>query len=140
MSEPSSVMPREEDKVVMEEGFEPFSLINIMKKNGRYIAVAKEKISAGGLIEKSTFVVSPYRTNEPDRRATVLANVFPVFPFDGGKAMIRLFAENSLAEGDELFIDYTDLYAQDEVSQESHFDDIPTMNNMDLDEQIYAKL
>ena len=174
MSEPSSVMSREEDEVVMEEGFEPFSLINIMKKNGRYVAVAKEKISAGELIEKSTFIVSPYRANEPDRRATVLANVFPVFPcacdtckvmgpsiiipsgnmmliqhsrkpnikisFDGGQAMIRLFAENSLAKGDELFMNYTDLYAQDEVSQESHFDDAPSMHNMDLEQQIYAKL
>ena len=174
MSEPSSVMPREEEEVVMEEGFEPFSLIDILRKNGRYVAVAKKNISAGELIEKSTFVVSPYRANEPDRRATVLANVFPVFPcscdtckvmgpsiiipsgnmmliqhsrkpnikisFDGGKAMIRLFAENSLTKGDELFIDYTDLYAQDEVSQEAHFDDVPTMNNMDLDKQIYAQL
>jgi SET domain-containing protein len=60
--------------------------------------------------------------------------------FDGGQAMIRLFAENSLAKGDELFMNYTDLYAQDEVSQESHFDDAPSMQNMDLEQQIYAQL
>ena len=172
MSEQDSAIPRKDDEVVMEEGFEPLSLIHTMKKNGRHIAVSTRKIRAGELIERSTFMISPYRANEPDRRSAVLANIFPVFPcacetckvmgpsiiipsgnmmliqhsrkpnieikFDSDEGMIRLFSVNELEKDDELFINYLDLYPKNELHQESHFTDIPTMK--DLDKQIYAQL
>lgn len=72
--------PREEDAPVFEEGFTPLSQMTVLKKNGRYVAVAKKNIKPGELIEKCGFVVLPYKSNEPDSRSKLLANFLPVLP------------------------------------------------------------
>tara|TARA_Y100001972_G_C7604559_1_gene302980 strand:+ start:255 stop:866 length:612 start_codon:yes stop_codon:yes gene_type:complete len=165
---------REDASPVMEPAFDPFSLLTVMKKNSRYVAVINTNVAAGQLIEKSTFVITPYRVNEPDRRASVLANNFPALPcacdtckimgpsivvpsgnmmliqhsrksnikilFDSTNAMINLYASSDLKKGDELFINYMDLYPEDELSQEDHFSDIPSMQNMDLDKRVMEEL
>lgn len=71
---------REESEPVFEEGFTPVTNIAVVKKNGRYIGVATRKLRVGELVEKSGFVGLPYRSNEPDTRAKVLANFLPVIP------------------------------------------------------------
>ena len=73
-------LEREEDNPVFEEGFTPVTNITVVKKNGRYVAVATRKIRQGELVEKSGFVGLPYRSNEPDQRAKILANFLPVIP------------------------------------------------------------
>lgn len=73
-------LEREEDSPVFEEGFTPVTNITVVKKNGRYVAVATRKIRQGELVEKSGFVGLPYRSNEPDQRAKILANFLPVIP------------------------------------------------------------
>jgi len=78
--ERQAVSEREEDEPVFEEGFTPVSHIIVMKKNGRYVGVAEKNIKAGELIEKCGFAVAPYKSNEPDQRAKILANILPVLP------------------------------------------------------------
>mgnify|MGYP003670415073 FL=1 len=75
-----TMLEREEDEPVIEEGFTPLSQLTVMKKNGRYIAVANKNIKQGELVEKCGFVVAPYKSNEPDQRAKQLANILPVLP------------------------------------------------------------
>jgi len=75
-----TLLEREEDEPVIEEGFTPVSNIVVMKKNGRYIAVASKNIKEGELLEKCGFIVAPYKSNEPDQRAKQLANILPVLP------------------------------------------------------------
>tara|TARA_R110001599_G_scaffold135439_1_gene313716 strand:- start:95 stop:601 length:507 start_codon:yes stop_codon:yes gene_type:complete len=75
-----SMLEREEDEPVIEEGFTPVSNVTVMKKNGRYIAVAVKNIKPNELIEKTGFVVAPYKSNEPDQRSKQLANILPVLP------------------------------------------------------------
>ena len=78
--ERQAVSEREEDEPVFEEGFTPVSNVTVMKKNGRYVGVAEKNIKAGELIEKCGFAVAPYKSNEPDQRAKILANILPVLP------------------------------------------------------------
>ena len=73
-------LEREEDSPVFEEGFTPVTNSTVVKKNGRYVAIATRKLRAGELVEKSGFVGLPYRSNEPDQRAKILANFLPVIP------------------------------------------------------------
>lgn len=76
----TATLEREEDEVVFEEGFTPISNITIMKKNSRYVAVANKNLQINELVEKCSFMITPYKPNEPDPRAKFLANSLPVFP------------------------------------------------------------
>jgi len=75
-----ATLEREEDVPVIEPGFTPISNITVVKKNGRYVGVATRRIKVGELVEKGGFVALPYRSNEPDQRAKMLANFLPVVP------------------------------------------------------------
>lgn len=75
-----ATLEKEEDVPVIETGFIPVTNVMVMKKNGRYIAVANRDIAAGELVEVGGFVALPYRSNEPDQRAKMLANFLPVVP------------------------------------------------------------
>jgi len=75
-----ATLEREQDVPVIEPGFTPVSNVTVMKKNGRYVAVATRKLKVGELVEMGGFVALPYRSNEPDQRAKMLANFLPVVP------------------------------------------------------------
>ena len=146
---------REEDEPVFEEGFTPISYVTVVKKNGRYVGVASKNLRMNELVEKSGFVVSPYKSNEPDQRAKLLSNILPVLPcscdtckivgpsivipsgnlvfvqfnmnpnlkieFDTTNANIELRALTPIMKGDELFVNFANLYPQTELEQESMF-------------------
>jgi|TARA_X000001382_G_scaffold59233_1_gene40774 hypothetical protein len=71
---------RYEDEPIFEEGFTPVSHVTVVKKNQRYVAVASKNLKPNELIEKCGFAPTPYKTNEPDQRAKLLANFLPVAP------------------------------------------------------------
>jgi len=155
----SDVNPREEQEVVFDAGFNPISMVTIVKKNERYVGVADRDIKINDIVEKAGFVMTPYRTNEPDKRAKLIASIMPVFPcacetckvmgpniiipsgnllfiqfskkpnlmieFDQKNALIFVRAISNMKAGDELFVDYTNLYPQDEVKQENMFMEPP---------------
>jgi len=79
-AEQAANLEREEDSPVFEEGFTPVTNSTVVKKNGRYVAIATRKMRSGELVEKSGFVGLPYRSNEPDQRVKILANFLPVLP------------------------------------------------------------
>jgi hypothetical protein len=162
--EQNDVNPRQEQEVVFDEGFNPISMVTIVKKNGRYVGVAARDLNINDIAEKAGFMITPYRTNEPDKRAKLIASIMPVYPcscnecksmgpnivipsgnmlfiqfskrpnlhveFDSKNALIYLRAITQIKAGDELFVDYTNLYPQDEVSQEDMFMEPPINANV----------
>ena len=151
--------PREEQEVVFDEGFNPISMVTIVKKNDRYVGVAATDLKINDIVEKAGFMLTPYRTNEPDKRAKLIASIMPVYPcscdqckvmgpniiipsgnllfiqfskrpnlhieFDSKNALIYVRAISHIKAGDELFVDYTNLYPKDEVAQENMFMEPP---------------
>jgi hypothetical protein len=162
--EQNDVNPRQEQEVVFDEGFNPISMVTIVKKNQRYVGVAARDLNINDIAEKAGFMITPYRTNEPDKRAKLIASIMPVYPcscnecksmgpnivipsgnmlfiqfskrpnlhveFDSKNALIYLRAITQIKAGDELFVDYTNLYPQDEVSQEDMFMEPPINANV----------
>ena len=164
LTEQTETNPRQEQEVVFDEGFNPISMVTIVKKNGRYVAVASTDLKINDIAEKAGFVLTPYRTNEPDKRAKLIASIMPVYPcsceqckimgpnivipsgnilfiqfskkpnlhveFDSNNALIYARAITQIKAGDELFVDYTHLYPQDEVAQENMFMEPPINANL----------
>jgi hypothetical protein len=153
--EQTATTTREEDSPVFEEGFTPVSTMVIMKKNDRYVAVASKNIKINELVEKCSFMITPYKPNEPDQRTKSLANILPVYPcscdtckilgpnivvpsgnimfvqfsktpnldikFNTDIGIIECRAISRIHKGDELFINYTELYPKNELDQEAVF-------------------
>ena len=156
--------PRQEDEIIFDEGFNPITMVTVVKKNNRYVGVATNDLKINDIVEKAGFIMTPYRTQEPDKRAKLIASVMPVYPcscdqckvmgpnivipsgnilfiqfskrpnvhmeFDSQNALIYVKAISHISAGDELFVDYSDLYPQDEVSQENMFMEPPINANL----------